>query len=142
MRPHSFKDTVECIQFIRNFIIEHFGPLDDAQRLDNRLEAMEFMYESVVTELELYRTMFGVLEQNKRTFDKMGELDVVYPVSDTVWKLIKKNVPHVSGSQEDMKFETLNRCRLPDAMLRQMDPEIMGHKKFTEQYLAVKRNLE
>ena len=136
----NFDNTVGCISAVRKFIIEHFGPKTDPQRLDNRLEALKFRYQGCYAELELYKTFFdSIVGDNPKVFGTIKGLIAEHPVSDGVWKTARDRLPTVDGVA--LSLEQISRARMSESDCSKLNPENMDHEQFCEKYMAIKANM-
>ena len=136
----NFENTVGCISEVRKFIIEHFGPKTDPQRLDNRLEAMEFRYKGCFEELTIYKTFFDtIVGDNPKVFDTIKKLNAEHPVTDNVWNLMRERLSTVDGAS--LSLSEIAKARLADQQFEKLDAEIMDHHKFCVNYMAVKAKM-
>ena len=136
----NFENTVECIKATRNFIIEHFGPETDPQRLDNQLEALKFRYNGCYAELALYKTFFEtIVADNPKVFETIKTLNAEHPVSEGVWKTVRERYPTHDGAA--LSLEHLARARMSEAECSKLNLENLDHDKFCEKYMTIKANM-
>ena len=136
MKLKTFKSAEECIETLRLFLLEHFGPLEAPERLDNMHDAIGYRYNRCYSELAIYRKLFGSLQENPDLRSQIGGLPIAGPLESSMWTILKSALPDLSGDIGDINVGTLVQClEKMENTCGNLDPEIMSHFEFCKKYL-------
>ena len=138
LKIKNFDSAKTCIETVGLFLLEHFGPMDAPERLDNMFESIEARYEACHTELEIYRKMFSTIKDDNALFGRISKMPIAGPLTANVWKALKLKNPTMSGDVADINISTFADSVLDANALADLDPEMLSHFEFCKKMLKNK----
>ena len=60
-KPKNFDTTLDCIKYVRKFLISHFGPETDDENLENRVKKLTGQNRKMMVDLEIYQHLVKII---------------------------------------------------------------------------------